>query len=334
MRYWQRHPALSYLFTGDYVGPSSQAPRPDESARPLYDLEMAYQFLEKLPAGRDQRQLISETLRHLHTDGSGNTHRSEISFDKFWNASWEGGCRGLIEFRAVETMPRAEWMSAVAALWQALAAMLFDRRKIGPLIEHGLKLHDYFFLPTLLWDDFEEVLRDLKKAGFVFPGEIFREIWAWRFPRVLAFAENGARLEVRKAHEGWPLLCETPLEGGSTSRFVDTSMERLEFFANEKFATTHRIFVEGRELPLTTLRPGGRGCGLRYRRTALHPSLHPGIAPHMPLRMSITGPAKGWHSVLTSDQRQFTPVKKAAPRLRQPCKKLHAELLTYDLRIT
>ncbi len=96
------------------MGPSSQAPRPDESAREIYDLEMACQFLEKLGPG-DHRYLISETLRHLHTDASGNTHRSEISFDKFWNTGWNGGCRGLVEFRAVESMPEAEWMSAVGA---------------------------------------------------------------------------------------------------------------------------------------------------------------------------------------------------------------------------
>ena len=42
LRYWQHHPALSYLFTGCYVGVSSQAPRPDESGNTLLDLELAY----------------------------------------------------------------------------------------------------------------------------------------------------------------------------------------------------------------------------------------------------------------------------------------------------
>lgn len=332
LRYWQRHPSLSYLFTGQYVGASSQAPRPDESSRELYDLEMAYRFLEELPPG-DNRYLISETLRHLHTDGSGNTHRSETSFDKFWNVSWDGGCRGLIEFRAVESMPKAKWMSAVALLWQSLAAFLFESKFSKPLVEHGMRLHDHYFLPTGLWDDFELVLDDLGEAGFLFDRAIFREIWDWRFPQMLSFASKGASLTVRKALEGWPLLCETPLEGGSTSRFVDTSIERLEFLANDAFARDSRIFVQGRELKLKKC-PGGRHvAGLRYRRTALQPSLHPGIAPQMPLFAVVKQgkTTRTWQ--LAPEQRAFQPVADDPSPEGKPCKKLRPELLTYDLRL-
>ena len=334
LRYWQHHPSLAYLFTGHYVGPSSQAPRPDESSRELYDLEMAYQFLENLEPG-DNRYLISETLRHLHTDGGGNTHRSETSFDKFWNVSWEGGCRGLIEFRALESMPHAEWMSAVALLWQALALHLFESRFTKPLLEHGSRLHDHYFLPSLLWEDFEMVLGDLKKGGFDFNPGIFRAIWEWRFPQMLSFGQARAHLSVRKAHEGWPLLCETPLEGGSTSRFVDTSIERLEFLADVPFATTHRVFVQGRELKLEKF-PGNRaGAGLRYRRSAWHPSLHPGIKPHVPLFVTIMDGTSSQSFKIEDNRRIFEPVDND-PHLSsgaQPCKKLRPGLLTCDLRI-
>ena len=335
LRYWQHHPSLAYLFTGDYVGPSSQAPRPDESSRELYDLEMAYQFLEKLPPGKDQRYLLSETLRHLHTDGSGNTHRSEISFDKFWNTAFDGGCRGLIEFRAIETLPKAEWMSAVAVLWQALAAFLYETKFTRPLIEHGSRLHDHYFLPALLWSDFAGVLRDLRKAGFDFDDTIFRDIWQWRFPVMLAFESGGAQLSLRKACEGWPLLCETPLEGGTTSRFVDTSIERLEFTANKAFTSAHRIFVQGRELKLEPLPDGSIGIGLRYRRSALYPSLHPGITPHIPLFVTITRGGERHDYKLEQSRRTFEPCdrKEAPPIANQPCKKLRPDLLTCDLRL-
>ena len=334
LRYWQHHPSLSYLFTGQYVGASSQAPRPDESTSSLYDLEMAYQFLESLPPG-DHRYLLSETLRHLHTDGSGNTHRSEASFDKFWNVSFDGGCRGLMEFRAVETLPRAEWMSAVALLWRALAAWLLAHPFAKPLIDHGERLHDFYFLPTCLWADFESVLRDLRKTGFHLPIEIYRDIADWRFPRMLSYSSGGASLTVRKALEDWPLLCETPLEGGATSRFVDTSIERLEFVSNRAFAESHEIRVQGRRLPLDPFPNQRCGAGLRYRRSALHPSLHPGILPQMPLMLSIKSRAGSAIYKLDASRRTFEPAtdETAPASLRRECKTLHSGLLTRDLRL-
>ena len=204
LRYWQRHPSLAYFFTGIYVGSASQAPRPDESASDLYDLEMAYQFLEELPPG-DHRHLIGETLRHLHTDATGNTHRSETSFDKFWNQAFDGGCRGLVEFRAVESFPHAEWMSAIALLWRAIAAMLLDGTRPPALLDHGARLHDSYFLPSVLWGDLRGILRELRKAGFDLPEKLFAEIFDWRFPLMLEFRQGAARLTIRKALEPWPL---------------------------------------------------------------------------------------------------------------------------------
>jgi uncharacterized protein (DUF2126 family) len=334
LRYWQHHPSLAYLFTGIYVGPSSQAPRPDECVSSLYDLEMAYQFLETLPEG-DHRYLISETLRHLHTDSSGNTHRSESSFDKFWNVNFEGGCRGLVEFRAVESLPRAEWMSAIALLWHTLAAYLLEHPFRKPLVAHGDKLHDWFFLPTGLWTDFEKILKDLNRAGFALPADIYREIMEWRFPVMLQFGAPGAALTIRKAHEGWPLLCEQPLEGGNTSRFVDTSIERLEFTADAAFAKQCELRVQGRLLPLAKLPNGQFGVGLRYRRTALYPSLHPGIPPQMPLLLSIERGSKTSLFKLEQDRRKFLPAEsEPAPEASaHPCRKLNPQLLTCDLRI-
>jgi uncharacterized protein (DUF2126 family) len=335
LRYWQHHPSLAYFFTGHYVGSSSQAPRPDESARALYDLEMAYQFLENLAPG-DHRQLISETLRHLHTDTSGNTHRSEISFDKFWNTSFDGGCRGLIEFRAVETLPHASWMSAIAQLWWCLAAYLLEHPFTKPLSNLNASLHDRFFLPSQLWEDFRKILRDLRAAGMPQQEDVFRQIHAWRFPTMLHWQQNGASLTIRKGLESWPLLCETPLEGGNTSRFVDTSIERIEFSANREFSRRYKILVNGRSLPLLPFPAGKSGAGLRYRRSALHPSLHPGIPTQMPLRVAIR---KGQQSVnfrLDPFRRLFEPcyVEDPAPKVaQQPCKTLEAGLQTFDLRL-
>ncbi len=335
LRYWQHHPSLSYLFTGHYVGASSQAPRPDESASALYDLEMAYQFLEQLGPG-DHRHMLSDTLRHLHTDSTGNTHRSEISFDKFWNVSFEGGCRGLIEFRAIESFPHAEWMSEIALLWRALAAMLLEKPFTKPLLDHGDQLHDRYFLPSYLWTDFKSVLSDLRRTGFPLQESVFKTMVDWRFPRMLDHRDSGASLTVRKAHEGWPLLCETPLEGGNTSRFVDTSIERLEFLANPEFARTFQIHVQGRKLALENFGPGRFGVGLRYRRSALNPSLHPGMPPQMPLEILLSGKGERILYTLGHNQRMFARSDQRAPvpaRNAPACKKLKATLLTCDLRL-
>jgi uncharacterized protein (DUF2126 family) len=336
LRYWQQHPSLSYLFTGCYVGPSSQAPRPDESARDHYDLEMAYRHLESLEQGEDNRYMISETLRHLHIDLSGNTHRSEISFDKFWNLEWETGCRGLIEFRAIETLPHPEWMAAVALLWTCLIARLYEPRRVQPLAVHGMRLHDYYFLPSGLWNDFEIILRDLKRDGFRLNPETYRKIWDWRCPISLDFHRGRAHLTVRKALEGWPLLCETPMEGGSTSRFVDTSMERLELLADASFAEQYDVYAQGRLLPLASS-GGAHLAGLRYRSTALYPSLHPGLPPHLPLYLSIVEkktrtPITAYK--LSTGSPAFAECPAREVKLsRRPCRKLREQSLTFDLRL-
>jgi uncharacterized protein (DUF2126 family) len=344
LRYFQAHPCLAYLFTGSYVGASSQAPRPDESARDLYDLNLAYQYLAGLPPG-DHRYLIGETLRHMHTDISGNTHRSEISFDKFWMLGGPpSGASGLIEFRAIESLPHAAWMSAIALLWQGIAAYTLDHPTPASLAIHGAALHDRFFLATPLWHDLQVVLGDLRADGIDLPAEIFREIWNWRFPSLLSAEFGGGKLEVRRVCESWPLLCETPSEGGSTSRFVDTSVERLEICTNREFAAAHRVFVNGRELVLGPVLSGRdkeaeMGCGLRYRRTALFPSLHPGIKPHLPLELTVTrrkGGAMAGRFVLQEDRREFARGElpaKGTFKAAQPAAKADASLLTYDLRL-
>jgi uncharacterized protein (DUF2126 family) len=208
---------------------------------------------------------------------------------------------------------------------------------------HGPALHDRYFLATPLWHDLQTVLADLRADGIDLPPEVFRAIWEWRFPNMLAAEFDGAKLEIRRVCESWPLLCETPSEGGSTSRFVDTSIERLELSADPSLALTHRISVNGRELvfvPLTGADAGGRvGCGLRYRRTALFPSLHPGIKPHLPLQLTVTrrddGQAAGQY-ILREDRREFVPMAEKTKSERHPAPpaaKADPSLLTYDLRL-
>ena len=286
LRFWQQHPSLSYLFSGNSVGPASQAPRPDEGSADWLDLQLAHQVLAGLPGG-DQRVAISETLRHLHADKSGNTHRSEISLDKFWNPAWAAGCQGLIEFRAMETLPHSEWSAAIALLWSALAAHLLEpaHRPVGQR-PWGEALHDRCLLPSELWADLDQVLALLAVDGLVLDPGPFRQIWQWRFPRLLHWRDGEAELEIRRSLEPWPLLCDTPVEGGSTSRFVDSSLRRFEVITSAAFRQRYGLVLQGRPLALPAVGES-RPLAVRYRLERLYPCLHPTIAPHLPLELAL-----------------------------------------------
>jgi uncharacterized protein (DUF2126 family)/transglutaminase-like putative cysteine protease len=329
LRFWQHHPSLSYLFTGSYVGNASQAPRPDESGNSLLDLELAYRQLENLPQG-DRRQEIHELLRHLHTDVSGNTHRSETSFDKFWSPP--NGFLGLIEFRAVESLPSAEWTAAVALLWRALLVYLLKCPFSQPLKDFGFDLHDRYFLPTPLWADFTGVLSDLTEFGFAFDPTIFRAIWEWRFPAMLRYGG----LTVRKALEGWPLLAEAPMVGGNTSRFVDSSSERLEMSAVEGCNQQFTVYANGRELPFRSLSSKEAIAGLRYRKSSLYPSLHPQIPVQLPLMIDLSNRETDQiekRFTLRADLNEFAEEVPSDFKAGKPCEPPTPGMYTCDLRI-
>ena len=204
------------------------------------DLKLAHRALEQL-AACDQWVEISETLRHLHADRRGNSHRSEISLDKFWNPAWTAGCQGLLEFRALESLPHHHWTAAVA------------------------------LLPSQLWADLERVLAELASDGLPLEAEPFRAIWNWRFPALLDWHEDGASLVIRQALEPWPLLCDTPEEGGTTSRFVDSSLRRFEVVANPVLRQRYTLRLQGRPLPLPSEPGPEQPVAVRYRQDALFP---------------------------------------------------------------
>jgi uncharacterized protein (DUF2126 family) len=301
LRYWQHHPSLGYLFGGDCVGPASQSPRPDEAAGDGFELELAYRALEQADgqpsqeAWGDHRGLIGETLRHLHADRSGNNHRSEISFDKFWNPGTPAGCLGLIEFRALESLPEVEWSNAIALLWSALAAHLLEpRHRPRALRDWGPGLHDRMMLPSQLWADLEQVLADLAADGLTLGPAPYRALWEWRFPPLLQWrdqagdTEEQAVLELRPALEAWPLICDFPREGGFTSRFIDASLRRFEVVANAAFRRRWQLRLNGRPLPLAET---PALLAVRFRQQRLYPCFHPAIAPQLPLELDLIGPS-------------------------------------------
>ena len=308
IRYFQHHPALSYAFTGQYMGPSSQAPRIDESTfEALYELEIACAGAEQF--GSPQNFALFDLLfRDLLMDRSGNTHRAEISVDKLWNPFAGNGRLGLVELRAFETHPDREAMSVVALFIRAIFARLAIDPFKTPFIRWGGELHDKFFLPAFVWEDLSAICADLRAHGIPFQTEWLRPLWEFRFPACGEFAFTVTppaktkkakpvtyTVAFRQALEAWPLLGEQP-NGAGTSRSVDASMDRIEAVVSDPVALEKGILlVNGYPCEFRPLEPVSRpstfnahlpaaaAAGIRYRAFFLNIALHPHVPVHAPL---------------------------------------------------
>ncbi len=310
IRYLQWHPALSFAFTGLYLGPSSQAPRIDESTyEALYELEIACAGAEQL-GDPPNLPLFDLLFRDLLMDRSGNTHRAELSVDKLWNPFAGNGRLGLVELRAFESHPDPAILSRIGLLMRAILARLAASPVSGPFIRWGGTLHDRFLLPAFLWEDLRTVAADLAAHGIPFDLEWLRSFWEWRFPEIGSLhatipgkdgSSRKATIRFRQALEAWPLLGETP-NAGTVSRTVDASMDRIEAqLGDADLDGTGMLLVNG--IPCR-FQPtdGGAAGGIRFRAFHLFPSLHPHIPPHAPLllewvdRSSLTVvDAARWH---------------------------------------
>ncbi len=284
--YWQHHPGLSYLFSGSFIGPTSQAPRIDEARdEKLYEMEIAFsQVPEK---GFIPFWLVDRLFRHLLTDITGNTHRSEFCIDKLYSPDTSSGRLGILEFRAFDMPPHKQMSLLQMLLIRSLIAMFWNKPYKHPLVHWGTELHDKFMYPYYVQQDMKAIVADLNNAGYPFQLNWFDPFFEFRFPHYGVVKLQDIELEIRMGIEPWHVLGEEMSRTG-TARFVDSSLERVQVKLKGINNARYVLLCNGYRVPLNETQTKEEYVGgVRYRAWQPPSALHPTIGVDTPLTFDV-----------------------------------------------
>jgi uncharacterized protein (DUF2126 family) len=289
--YWHNHPSLSYLFSGMFIGPTSQAPRVDEARNDqLYELEIALKEIQENRKKYGQSMppwLVDRTLRNILIDVTGNTHRSEFCIDKMYSPDSQTGRLGLLELRAFEMPPHAHMSIVQQLLIRALIARFWDEPYVAPATRWGTELHDRCLLPTFIKMDFDDVIEEMQMHGYDFKPEWFAPHLEFRFPLIGKVQTMGTEITLRNGLEPWHVMGEENSAGG-TARYVDSSIERIEVRVTGLNQSRYTVTCNGEALPLQPTGVAGEYvAGVRYKAWNPPSSLHPSIGVHVPLTFDV-----------------------------------------------
>jgi uncharacterized protein (DUF2126 family) len=135
--------------------------------------------------------------------------------------------------------------------------------------------------------DFQEVLQDLWTAGYPMKQDWFAPHFEFRFPLLGQVTHCSVEIELRRALEPWNVLGEEAAIG-STARYVDSSVERLQVKVRGMTDQRHVLACNGRRVPLHPTGTSGEFvAGIRYRAWQPPSCLHPTIGVHTPLVVDL-----------------------------------------------